>query len=343
MTNDAPADGVGLPTRPIGRTGLAATVFGLGGTGIASMYRPTAHEAATATMAAAWDRGVRLYDTAPLYGYGQSERRLGDFLREKPDGEYVLSTKVGRLLRPGARPPPGDIFKSPLPFTAAFDYSYDGAMRSFEDSLQRLGLASIDIALIHDVGVDTHGREAQPAIFRTAMDGAYRALSELRRAGLVKAVGLGVNEWHVCVDALGEGDFDVFLLAGRYTLLEQTAIETFLPLCLSRGASVLVGGVFNSGLLIDPFAATLTYDYAAAPPEIVRRARQIQEICAAHGVPLPAAALAFPLRHPAVASVLSGARSPEEVAGILDWMALEIPEALWSDLAAAGLLDPAAA
>lgn len=325
--------------RQVGRTGLDVTQFGLGGTGLGSLYRPVNSDDADATLSHAWKHGIRFFDTAPMYGYGQSERRVGDFLRDKSAQHYVLSTKVGRLLGPGSRDLDADPFKSPFQFTARFDYSYDAAMRSIEDSLQRLGLPRVDIVLIHDVGTDTHGPELQPDIYRSAMDGAYRALDDLRSAGVIGAIGLGVNEWHVCMDAMRDGDFDCFLLAGRYTLLEQSALDSFLPRCLERGASVLLGGVFNSGLLVDPSAPNATFNYKTASEDVRWKALAIQAVCKEYGVSLPAASLALPLRHPAVASVLSGASRASEVEQITAWLNEQIPESLWDDLKAVGLLD----
>ncbi|MEM7031488.1 MAG: aldo/keto reductase [Chloroflexota bacterium] len=329
-------------TRPIGTTDLHTTEFGLGGTGIANMYQAVSDEDAWGALETAWDGGVRFFDTAPLYGYGLSERRMGDFLRTKKPDEYILSSKVGRLLRPGERNDPNDGFDSPMPFFVEYDYSYDGAMRSFEDSLQRLGLDHIDVVLIHDIDIYTHGEEDQPKMFRAAMDGAIKALEQLRSEGVVGAIGLGVNEWPVCEAALKYADLDGILLAGRYTLLEQTAIETFLPICLERKVSIFLGGVFNSGLLIDPYADNATYNYQTADPEIVQTARQIADICQTHQVPIQAAALQFPLRHPAIASVLSGARSAREVSEITAWMSQDIPAQLWEDLRMAGLMHQAA-
>ncbi|MBB4375327.1 D-threo-aldose 1-dehydrogenase [Bradyrhizobium sp. cir1] len=329
----------GAKCRQVGRTGLEVTQFGLGGTGLGSLYRPVNDDDARATLSQAWKRGIRFYDSAPMYGYGQSERRMGDFLRDKGPKHYVLSTKVGRLLEPGSRDLDTDPFKSPFQFTVRFDYSYDATRRSLEDSLQRMGLPCVDIVLIHDIGTDTHGPELQPQVYRSAMDGAYRALNDLRGAGVIKAVGLGANEWEVCFDAMRDGDFDCFLLAGRYTLLEQTAIEVFLPKCIETGASVFLGGVFNSGILVDPAAPNATFNYKPANEGVRLKALAIQAVCKEHGVSLPAASLALPLRHPAVASVLSGASRPSEIEQIAEWLNQEIPESLWDDLKAAGLLD----
>ncbi|MCB0840132.1 MAG: aldo/keto reductase [Bacteroidetes bacterium] len=322
-----------LISKPIGKTSQTSTIFGLGGTGVANMYSPTNRKTAFDTMHTAWDLGVRYFDMAPLYGYGLSERRMGDFLRNKPRNEFVLSTKVGRILKPGTRNSQTDIYAaSNMPFYVEYDYTYDGAMRSFEDSLQRLGMDKIDILFIHDIGVDTHPPETQPGIFKTAMEGAYKALDKLRSEGVISGIGLGVNEWRVCEKATEYGDFDCFLLAGRFTLLEQTALETFLPMCLEKNISVVVGGVFNSGLLIDPYMPEPMYNYEPAPLEMIERAKTIDAICRKHQVPMTAAALQYPLTHPAVCSVLSGCRSGQEVREVIDWMEMDIPVGLWEEL-----------
>ena len=322
--------------RPVGQTALKVTTLGLGGASLAGNYSAVPAEQARATVRHALDAGIAYIDTAPHYGFGRSEHLMGDVLRERRDG-VVLSSKVGRLLRPvHGEDWPRDEWIDPLPFREVFDYSYDGVMRSFEDSLQRLGLESIDILYVHDIGVLTHGVEGNQAHWAQLAGGGYRALRELRDAGLVKAIGLGVNEWQVLMDAFALGDWDVFLLAGRYTLLEQTSLTPFLSTCVERGASVVVGGPFNSGIL----AGGERFDYARAPADIVTRVRALERVCAAFDVPLPAAALQFPLTHPAVCNVLPGPRSPAELAGILDWWAIDIPEALWTALADEGLLAP---
>jgi D-threo-aldose 1-dehydrogenase len=258
----------------------------------------------------------------PHYGLGLSERRLGAALRERPRGDYVLSTKVGRLLVPhpgGGRDDEG--FDVAATHRRVWDFSRDGVLRSLEQSMERLGLGSVDIALIHDP--DRHWKEA--------VSEAYPALAELRDQGVVKAVGVGMNQWRMLADFVRETDLDVVMLAGRYTLLDQSAASELLPLCLDRGVQVLAAGVFNSGLLAthDPHG---TYDYAPAPPELLDRARRIARVCERHGVTLPQAALAFPFRHPAVASVIVGARSAAEVTRNAALAAAPVPQALWSDL-----------
>src|SRR5436305_907814 len=290
--------------RRIGRTSLEVTVLGLGCATLGGTRIPVARQCAEAIVRAAWDAGVRYVDAAPYYGFGQAERAVGDALRDEPRDEWVLSTKVGRLLRPfpQAAPEPGR--KHPLPFGVAYDYSYDGIMRSFEDSLQRLGLARIDILYVHDIGVYQHGREAHPALMCTLRESGYRALEELRGGGAVRAIGIGVNEREVLLEAMDWGQWDAFLLAGRYTLLEQAPLDDLLPRCAAAGTSIVVGGPLNSGIL----AGRDTWNYNPAPPEIVAKVKAIAAICDAHSVPLPAAALQFPLAHPAVAAIIPGPR-----------------------------------
>ncbi|WP_119301091.1 aldo/keto reductase [Dongia deserti] len=328
--------------RNLGKTPLRVTEIGFGGAPLGNLFAVVTDTEAQASLATAWENGCRFFDTAPLYGYGLSERRVGDALREKPRDRYVLSSKVGRLLRPGTLGRgDGTDFKSPMPFYAEFDYSYDATMRSIEDSLQRLGLDRIDVALIHDVGRDWHG-DQQPAMFRQAMSGAAKALAELRAAGRIGAIGLGVNESDVCEEALEHGDFDCFLLAGRYTLLEQAPLDRLFPACQKRNVSIIIGGPFNSGLLARVGQPDATYNYGAVPPEIAQRAAALHEVCGRHGVPLPAAALQFPLAHPVVASVIPGARNTAEVASHWQWARLRLPAALWEDLRERGLLHPEA-
>ncbi len=325
--------------RTLGKTAVRVTEIGFGGAPLGNLFAAVSDSDAEASLRTAWESGCRYFDTAPLYGFGLSERRFGDALRDKPRDQYVLSTKVGRLLRPGAEK--DSAFQTPMPFHAEFDYSYDATMRSVEDSLQRLGLDRIDVALIHDLARDWQG-DNYAANLRTAMDGAYRALVELKRSGQIGAIGLGVNEVEACEEAMARGDFDCFLLAGRYTLLEQGALDHFFPECQKRGISIIIGGPFNSGLLARVGRPDATYNYGAVPPEIAERAVALLEACSRHDVPLPAAALQFPLGNPVVAAVIPGARDATEVASHWKWMRLQIPTALWDDLREHGLLHPQA-
>ncbi len=316
--------------------------MGLGSAPLGNMFARVSEEDAHGALQGAWDAGCRIFDTAPFYGYGIAERRVGDFLRSKPRDEFLLSTKVGRLLVPRCGCEPTDtFFHSDLPFNPVFDYSRDAALRSHEDSLQRLGLDRIDILLIHDTGVAEHG-ERQPQAFAEAMQGAAQALIQLREEKAVGAIGMGMNEWEVCEAALEKVDFDTFLLAGRYTLLEQKSLASFLPLCSERGVRIMVGGAFNSGLLVAPDPAQATYNYAPAPPDLAERAVQLREVCSRHGSELPAAALQFPLAHEAVAAVMVGSRRKDESDKAARWMEADLPTALWEDLRAEGLIDAAA-
>ena len=274
-----------FPQRQIGRTRLRVTELGLGCATLGGSQIAVARAAAEEIVGAAWAAGVRYVDTAPFYGVGQAERCVGDALRDHPRAEWVLSTKVGRLLR---RNPTGvfaDGRRHPLPFDAVYDYSYDGIMRSFEDSFQRLGLAQIDILYVHDIGGYQHGEEANAALIKTLRESGYRALEALRNAGEVAAIGIGVNEREVLLEAMDWGAWDAFLLAGRYTLLEQAPLDDLLPKCAAAGTSIVVGGPLNSGIL----AGRDTWNYRPAPPEVIDRVTAIAAICDSHRVPLAAA------------------------------------------------------
>lgn len=315
------------------------TPLGLGGAALGNLYTPVSEAAALETVERALDSGVGYFDTAPYYGYGLSEQRLGSALIGVDRGAFVVSTKVGRLLVERAGEPRTDQgFVGANLFDPVFNYGYDGVMRSFEASLDRLGLDRVDILLMHDVGAATHGAERHPELFEVAMNEGYRAMRHLRDQGAVGAIGLGVNECAVCIEALGRVELDCLLLAGRYTLLDQRALEELLPLCSARETSLIVGGPFNSGILAEADNAAAHYDYAAAPPAVLERVRRLRSACDAHAVPLAAAALQFPLRHPAVASVIPGARSASEVDALAAWLELDVPKALFGDLKDAGLV-----
>ena len=324
----------GFATRAIGNTSLQLSELGLGCAAMAGNHRPVAESDLRAAIETGLDAGVGFVDTAPFYGFGRSERAVGDALRQR-DG-YVLSTKAGRLLRP--EPAPADVqaeWPGSLPFNPVYDYGYDGVMRSFEDSLQRLGRERIELLFLHDIGPMTHADPAEEARhFADATGGGYRALDELRRAGDIDGFGIGVNEIDVSLRVLEHGDWDVFLLAGRYTLLEQEALDTLLPRAAERGVRLVVGGPFNSGILVGGD----TWNYERAPEDVRRRTLALSRVCAAHDTPLPAAALRFPLAHPQVASVIPGTRTPDELAQLLDWWERDIPSSLWSDLVGEGLL-----
>ncbi|WP_170335410.1 aldo/keto reductase [Ruegeria arenilitoris] len=321
-----------------GRVDLNVSAFGFGTAPIGNIFREIDEATSDAMIQHAWDKGVRYFDTAPMYGHGLSEMRTGHSLRWKDRGDFILSSKVGRVLKPGRRQ---DINFEPwtnaAPFTMHFDYSYDGIMRSFEDSLQRMALEHMDICFIHDIDVFTRGSE-QPEVFKQAMDEAWKALESLRDQGVVKAIGVGVNEWEVCHAALEQRDFDCFLLAGRYTLLEQDALDKFLPLCEERGAAVVVGGGFNSGILATGAKEGAKYNYAPAPADIMDKVSKIEAVCAEYNVPLPAAALQFVVAHPAVPTFMAGTRTVEQLDQNLNWFSHDIPAEFWADLKTKGLL-----
>jgi D-threo-aldose 1-dehydrogenase len=304
------------------------------------MYHPIEERTAIDTVRSAFTSGIRLFDTAPLYGHGLSEHRIGEALRPYPRDDFVLSTKIGRLLKP--TPPEqidGRIFHGTLPFSIDYDYSYDAVMRSFEDSLQRLGMHRIDILLIHDVDIWTHGsKQASDQRIREVMAGGYKAMLKLRDEGVISAIGAGVNEWQICQTLAEQGDFDCFLLAGRYTLLEQEALESFLPLCEQRNISVIIGGPYNTGILATGAIAGAYYNYQPAPAGIMQRTAAIEAVCQRYEISLASAALQFPLHHPAVACVIPGARQPDEIERNIELFSTPIPAGLWQELISAGLL-----
>lgn len=308
--------------------------LGMGGAPLGNLFASVADDLARATLRAAWEVGIRLFDTAPFYGFGLSEHRMGEMLRIQPRDEFVISTKVGRLLVPDpAMAAERHGFVGGLPFRMEYDYSYDGARRSIEQSLHRLGLARIDIALIHDVGEDTHG-PAWRDRFEEAMQGAAVALAEMRQEGLIGGWGLGVNRVEPCLMTLERADPDVFLVAGRYTLLDTEAATELFPRCAERGVQAIIGGPYNSGLL----AGGTTFDYVDAPPALIERVQRLGTACARHGVDLRAAALQFCAAHPVVAAVIPGARNPGEVEDNARLMSAPIPEALWQELRRDGLI-----
>jgi D-threo-aldose 1-dehydrogenase len=325
-------------TRKLGRTDLRVSQIGFGGAPLGNLFTALSEADAASAVGDAFDAGIRLFDTAPLYGHGLSEHRIGAALRYRKRDDFVLATKVGRLLRPDASADGGH-YRDILPFAVRFDYSYDGVLRSVEDSLQRLGLARIDIVHIHDVDVWTHkSRAAMDERFAEVMGGGYRALLRLREEKAIGAIGVGVNEWQACQRFAEAGDFDCFLLAGRYTLLEQAALDSFLPLCVARNIAVIIGGPFNTGILATGPVRGATYNYHPASAEVMERVRRIEAVCRRHDVALASAALQFPLHHPAVASVIPGARSAAEVAANLATFETQVPPALWAELKDAGLL-----
>ena len=334
-----------LPRRKVGKTQLEVTTLGLGGAPMGGFRAAITDAEAVEFTDAAYDLGVRYFDTSPFYGYGRSELRMGAALRNRPREDFVLSTKVGRIfhpLKPGEKKPP-EFRKNGLPgFSPVFDYSYDGVMRSLEHSHHRLGMAKIDIALIHDVDFwTTKDRAILDERFKTVMGSGFRALDELRKAGVIGAIGVGINESDTSLRFVQAGDFDCMLLAGRYTLLEQGALDAFLPECTKRGVSVILGGPYNSGILTGGVTDQATHDYAQAPAHLIEKARQLEAICRRHGVELGAAAMQFPLFHPAFCAVIPGALSSAEVKQNVERLSAKIPTELWSELKREKLIDPA--
>lgn len=314
--------------------------LGFGTAPLGNLYRSVPEDAATNAMQCAWESGLRYFDTAPLYGHGLAEARLGRFLKNHARSEYQISTKVGRRLEPCPR---GEENSGPYvdtpPFKAVFDYSRDGVLRSFETSLERLGLDHVDILYVHDLEAVVHGADGVERRWRELTEqGGWKALSELRSSGLVGAIGLGVNTVEPCERLLDTADPDVLLVAGRYTLLDQSAGDHLFPRCLDRGVAIVVGGPFNSGILATGARQDARYNYSPAPPEVLARTMELDKICRRYGVPLPQAALQFSIAHPAVASVIPGGRTPKEISLNAAMFSAGTPPELWAELKALRLI-----
>jgi D-threo-aldose 1-dehydrogenase len=327
-------------TVSIGRTGMKITRLSLGTAFLGGMYEAVTDERFGATVDAAYLGGINYFDTSPDYGMGISEQRLGRVLATKPRDTFVLSTKVGQLIRTEETVHPGAevehwydnaLVDVPLKIIVV-DFSYDAAMRSFEESLDRMGLDRIDIVFIHDTFTE--------AKYKAAMQGTYRALESLRSQKVVRAIGVGIGMTNRLIDFAHDGDFDCFLVAGRYTLLDQSALAELLPLCVQKHIAVIIGAVFNSGILADPHRAGTRFDYQPARQELLAKAQHIDEICTRYGIPLKAAALQFPMAHPAVTSILTGSTHAEEINENLRLVQIPIPASFWSDLQSKGLLTP---
>ncbi len=336
--------------RPLKRAGIELTALGMGTAPLGGLYAPVALADARAALDAAWEAGIRHFDTAPMYGLGRCEHLTGGLLREEDPSSFAVSTKVGRLMtfeRPGRTlppEPPKNEFDSGwhngLSFREVFDYSRDAILRSYDDSRQRTGLSKLDILFVHDIGRVTHGALHDHHWNALTKGGGFRALEELRAAGLIAGFGLGVNENQAILDAMEEADLDVCLLAGRYTLLDGSATDALLPKALERDVALVVGGVFNSGILASS-SGRKKYNYVDAPAEIVAKAEALEAACAEHGVPLAAAAIQFPMRHPATGNVVIGARSAAQVRQNVEWFEQPIPDALWTSLENKGLIPSA--
>jgi D-threo-aldose 1-dehydrogenase len=327
---------------------LAFSVVGFGTAPLGDLYTKLDETTSIATVNAAYQSGVTIFDTSPHYGNGLAEARVGSGLRHADRSKVMISTKVGRVMDPWTKPeaPRADVvspgFAGGLPHRAHFDYSRDGTMRSIEQSLLRLGVDHLDIVLIHDCDIWTHGEAAAPVRFKEAMDGAYAALAELRSQKVVRAIGVGVNESATATRFVRAGDFDVTMLAGRYSLLAQDALDEFLPAALERKMGIMLAGVFNSGILATGAISGARFNYGVASPEIMDRVKGIDAVCRAHGVSLRQAALQFSMAHPAVVSVVLGGVTPEEVRANAADASFRVPSGLWSDLKSAGYLNPAA-
>ncbi|MBZ9776181.1 aldo/keto reductase [Mesorhizobium sp. CO1-1-8] len=316
-----------MERRRIGQTALEVTEASFGGAALGGLYRACSREAAMETLQGAWDAGLRYFDTAPFYGFGLSERRFGDFLRYKPRDSYVLSTKVGRLFRPVPDDQvPDHSYVDPLPFALDYDYSYDGIMRSVEFSYARLGLNRIDILFVHDIGAYTHGVEKTRLHFRDLMGSGLKALEELKRSGVISAYGLGVNEVQICLDVMREAPLDCILLASRYSLLDRSAEAELLPLCRAQQTSLVIGGVFNSGILATGPVQGAHFDYRPASHDVLDRVGAMERIAAEGGYPLAAAAFQFPLHEPAVATVLTGTAKLANLTRNLELLDIDVPE-----------------
>lgn len=335
-----------IERRQLGETSAVVTKLGLGGAGIGDLTEVLDEETAQQILQAAWDGGIRYYDTSPFYGHGKSEHRLGYFLRQQPRDEFVISTKVGRVFR---APPPGPdgrfqprqepFFVGALPFEFYFDYSYDGIMRSFEDSLQRLGLTSVDLLLIHDLDFWFHRTEGLVTAYMTQLaTSGWRALEELRSSGAIKGVGAGINEVGLIPRFLDRVDLDFFLVALSYNLLDQGVLAEDLPRCAEAGVGIVGGAIFASGILATGPVEGAYHNYGPASPEILEKTRRIQAVCQRHDTPMAAAAVQFPLAHPLVAAIIPGAIRPAHVAKNLELLRYPIPAQLWADLKEEGLL-----
>ena len=331
----------------IGNQGLEVTQLGLGGTSYANMYSAVSEGVAVDTITSAFDAGIRYFDTAPLYGFGLSETRLGAGLGQLDRAECVVSSKVGYTLVPsGTSEPPVEVFVDTPPLASAFDYSRDAILRSLDESLECLNLSRIDLVYVHDpdrcISIDLNFDPNQETDYRQVLDETFPALAELRGQGVIGAIGVGINQWQMLCDFARAGDFDCFLLAGRYTLLEQNSVTELLPLCQEKQIRIVVGGPYNSGILASGPVDGAYYNYAVAPRDVMKKTGEIEAVCRRHGVALAAAALQFPFGHPSVVAVIPGARSVAELEENVVHFETEIPSQMWQELRALGLLHPQA-
>ncbi len=328
--------------RRVGKTALNLPVFGMGAAHIGELYAKVDEADSQATLQAAWDSGVRYYDTAPWYGRGLSEHRLGGFLRTRDRDQFAITTKVGRTLHRPKNPKTFD--RAPwaggLNFEVRFDYSYDGIMRSYEQALQRLALDTVDALVIHDLDVAYHGPERQAAHEADLIGGGIRALQELKKSGDIQAYGMGINTNQALEEVATKVDLDFCLVAMPYTMLDHASLDRGMKTCVDRGVSVIIGAPYASGILVTGSGSGAMYAYGKASPEVQAKVKGMEAVCAAHKVKLPVAALQFVLAHPAVASVIPGAAKPSEVQQNVAALSVEIPAAFWADLKAQGLIAP---
>lgn len=322
-----------MKTRKLGNTALELTELSFGAAPIGNLYHPVQRTQAMETLQTAWDAGIRYFDTAPFYGQGLSERRIGDFLQDKPRGSFALSTKVGRILKPVTEGPlPDNGYIDALPFSITYDYSYDAIMRSWEDSLQRLGLPSVDILYVHDLESNSFDADTYAAHLDTFATSGIKALEQLKSEGSIGAYGLGVNQVDACINVMERVPLDCLLMAGRYSLLDRSACDRLMGMCEDSGTAMVIGGVFNSGILATGARPGATFNYGPAPEDVMDRVRRMEAVAQAHGVSLANAALHFPLRNPVVASVLIGSAKPSSLTRNFDTFADPVPDALWSEM-----------
>ncbi|EKD55175.1 MAG: hypothetical protein ACD_60C00025G0072 [uncultured bacterium] len=328
-----------IKKRRLGKTHLKISEIGFGTASIGNLYQECSNKTAEETISTCYELGIRYFDTAPEYGHGLSERRLGDTLRARERDSYVLSTKVGDILyAEHNRLPPPTKFINKLPFHLRFDYSYDAIMRAFEDSLQRLGLNRVDILLVHDLDTIVHPKNIFDEHYKIYLESGYKALDKLRHEKVIQAIGLGVKKWEVCDDALQHGDYECFMLQGNYTLLEQPALDTFMGTCQKKQISILLAGPYASGILATGPVKGAYFHHREADETILNRVQLIQDICDAHKVPIQAAAIQFPLRHPVIASVVVGSASEKSMRKNIEYAKMDIPESLWNALKDAGII-----
>jgi len=328
-----------IATRPLGRTGIEVSEVGFGGAPLGELFEPVPEDQAQATLAQAWQGGIRYYDTSPFYGYGKSEHRLGHYLRQQDRSDFVLSTKVGRVFKPTRKSDfDPDGWVGGMSFDFHFDYTYDGIMRSWEDSTQRLGFHDIDVLLIHDLDSFFMNKRRFDAYLGQLMTSGWRALEELRDAGLIRGINKPGNIPHF----LDVVDVDMFLVAMPYTLLDQGVLDDEFPACVERGVNFVIGAVFASGILVTGPVEGAKYGYFPAEPEILEKTRKIEAVCQRHDVPMPAAALQFPLGHPQVSAIIPGAMAPFHIDSTLELYSKPIPADLWAELKAEGLMHPEA-